>query len=422
MSPAILEAGSQPKIGRFGRTAYDVAFGDIAQDPRITILEGAVRSGKTWALNTKILALCKYQVGGMRLLTGVSKETIYTNVLNDLFDVIGTDAYRYNRVTGDLDLFGTWWKVIGAKDEGSEKYIRGATVGACVGDEITKQPESFFVMLMNRLSPPGARYYGSTNPDSPFHWLKKNWINNAALREAGDLRSIHFDLDDNPHLTASYKAFLKRAYSGVYYQRFVEGKWVVAEGAIYKDAWSDENIFTDQTASREIQQGIRKARYIGVDYGTTNPTVFLDVWDDGTVLWQMREYYWDSQEQARQKTDQEYADDLEKFIGQPNDAVVIIDPSAASFKAELSNRGIWNIDADNDVLDGIHMLSVMLATKKYRVHERCAHTLMEIPSYAWNEKKAEDHGVEEPIKKMDHTPDAARYIVKTEIPAWRLAT
>jgi hypothetical protein len=106
VSPAILEAGSQPKIGRFGRTAYDVAFGDIAQDPRITILEGAVRSGKTWALNTKILALCKYQVGGMRLLTGVSKETIYTNVLNDLFDVIGTDAYRYNRVTGDLDLFG----------------------------------------------------------------------------------------------------------------------------------------------------------------------------------------------------------------------------------------------------------------------------------------------------------------------------
>ena len=427
MSPSVLEVASSPKIGRFGRTAYDIAFSDIAHDPRITILEGAVRSGKTWALNTKILGLCTYPVGGIRLLTGVSKETIFTNVLNDLFDVIGTDSYRYNRVTGDLELFGTWWKVIGAKDEGSEKYIRGATVGACVGDELTKQPESFFVMLMNRLSPPGARFYGSTNPDSPFHWLLRNWINNQALRDAGDLRSIHFDLDDNPHLTATYKGFLKRAYTGVYYQRFVEGKWVVAEGAIYRDCWTDDLVFDDSTFPNHARNEYAD-RFIACDYGTSHKQVYLDIFDDGSDLWVTREYIWDSVAQMRQKTDSEYADDLEQFLNVPQyglraaaGCLVIVPPEAASFQAELVQRGLWLRDAANEVGDGIRFVSTLMGVKKLHVHRRCENLLQEITTYAWDMKKAE-HGIEEPIKQHDDCVDALRYGIKTKVPAWRIAT
>jgi phage terminase large subunit len=135
----------------------------------------------------------------------------------------------------------------------------------------------------------------------------------------------------------------------------------------------------------------------------------------------MQEYYWDSKEQGRQKTDKECADDLEVFMGKPNDAVVIVDPSAASFKAELTQRGIWHVDADNEVLDGIRTFSVMLSTKRYHVHEQCVHTIEEIPSYSWNDKKAVNQGIEEPVKKFDDICDAARYIVKTMIPSWRLS-
>ena len=39
-------------------------------------------------------------------------------------------------------------------------------------------PQSFFQMLLSRLSPEGARLYGTTNPDSPYHWLKTDYLDN----------------------------------------------------------------------------------------------------------------------------------------------------------------------------------------------------------------------------------------------------
>ncbi len=138
-------------------------------DWSINILEGAVRSGKTWSLHPKAIYCSCYNVGGRKIFTGVSKQSIYNNVLDDLFDIVGTRNYNYNRSTGELRLFNSEWLVIGAKDEGSERYIRGLTVGVAICDEISLMPRSFFQMLLTRMSPPGARLYGTTNPDSPYH-------------------------------------------------------------------------------------------------------------------------------------------------------------------------------------------------------------------------------------------------------------
>jgi len=411
------------KILPFGEKAYNFAFRPIDKDARINILEGAVRSSKTWALMAKIIQLCQYDVAGVRLITGVSKESVYVNVLNDLFEVIGTNAYHYNRSSGELEMLGCWWKVVGANDETSEKYIRGATVGACVGDELTKQPESFFVMLMNRLSPPGARFYGSTNPDSPFHWLKTNWIDNQELRDAGDLISIHFDLEDNPHLTKNYKNFLNRAYKGVYHLRFVKGLWVIAEGGIYKDAWSDDLVYDDESFPRI--EGLRLPRgcadrWVSMDYGTVHRQVYLDMIDDGTNVYVDREWIWDSVAQGVQKTDRQYADDLERFMGPAHNPLVVVPPECASFKAELVQRGIWNIDAENAVADGIRTVSSMMSLKRLRVHRRCTNLLERIPAYVWDPNKAK-RGLEEPIKANDDEVDACRYGIATKIASWRLA-
>jgi hypothetical protein len=148
------------------------------EDWPINILTGAVRAGKTWALFPKTFYCCRYNVAGRKVFTGVSKQTIYNNVLTDLFDIIGTRNYSYNRSTGQLRLFGSEWLVIGAKDEGSERYIRGLTVGVALCDEISLMPQSFFQMLLSRMSPEGARLYATTNPDSPHHWLKSEYLDN----------------------------------------------------------------------------------------------------------------------------------------------------------------------------------------------------------------------------------------------------
>ena len=328
----------------YGRRAERFAMRPPEKDRPINILEGAVRSGKTWCLHPKALYCCDYQVGGRRVFSGVSKQSVYNNVLTDLFDLVGPRNYCYNRNTGRLKLYDTEWLVIGAKDEGSERYVRGLTVGVALCDELSLMPQSFFQMLLTRMSPEGARLYGTTNPDSPYHWLKTDFLDNEDLRGKGLLWSDHFTMADNPNLPPEFVEAQKRLYRGFFYKRFIEGQWIIAEGAIYKDSWSEELLYdlVDEPIGLRGPGG-HQQRIIAVDYGTTNPMVFLDIYDDGRLFWVTREYYWDSAVEMRQKTDAEYAEDLVQYIGPSRNAMVIIDPSAASFKAEMLNAtfGTW---------------------------------------------------------------------------------
>jgi len=406
----------------YGRRAELFAMRPPEKDRPINILEGAVRSGKTWCFHMKALYCSAYNAGGRKLFTGVSKQSVYNNVLTDLFDLIGPRNYCYNRSTGQLRLFGSEWLVIGAKDEGSERYLRGLTVGVALCDELSLMPQSFFQMLLTRMSPEGARLYGTTNPDSPYHWLKTDYLDNAELRAKGILWSAHFTMEDNPNLTPEFVEAQKRLYKGFFHKRFIEGQWVIAEGAIYKDSWSEDLLYNlkDEPVGLRSRGG-HVQRTIAVDYGTTNPMVFLDIYDDGHLFWVVREYYWDSAVEMRQKTDAEYADDLVSFIGPLGDTKVIIDPSAASFKAEMLKRGIWHVDADDEVNEGIRITSMVLNQRLVRFCRQTApKTIQEMQTYSWDSKAAQ-RGDEKPLKVHDHGPDAFRYFAKSEVSYWRLA-
>lgn len=406
------------KLQPFGKKALRFILTPVGQDSRITILEGSVRSGKTVAMIPKLIAMCNEPPRGLGVITGVSKDTIYDNILRDLFDVVGTRNYHYNRQSGELDLFGDEWKVIGAKDEGSEKYIRGKTIARAYCDELSLMPERFFKQLLNRMSVPGARLYATTNPDTPMHYLYREYITDKDKIDSGMVKVIHFELDDNPALDEEYKSFIRNAYCGVFYERFILGKWVVAEGAIYKDCWSNDLLYDEETIPIGLRNGYID-RTISIDYGTSNATIFGEYLDDGETSWKDREYYWDSRKEGRQKTDSEYANDLIEFIGPKDDATIILDPSAASFAAELRSRGLVVNDADNEVLDGIRVVSTVLKRKMLRIHRRCVNTCEEMSAYRWDEKAAL-RGVEQPIKEKDHAPDELRYYCKTKFPQWRL--
>jgi PBSX family phage terminase large subunit len=415
------------RIQPFGEKALRFILRPVANDAFINILEGTIRSGKTWAIIPKFKRLCEYQVDGYRLITGVSKATIYQNVLNDLFSIVGKSNYTYNRQSGELKLFGTNWLVMGAKDEGSEKYVRGLTVGLAYSDELTLMPENFFKMLLGRMSPDGARFYATTNADTPFHYIKTEYLDNTEMRQRGELWSEKFNLDDNLSLSSTKKAQYRRRYTGLFFQRYILGNWVVAEGAIYGSCFSDDLLY-DEAPIGLLGEGGHVARWIPADYGTANATCFYDVLDDGETFWVDDEYYWDSRVTSVQKTDKQYADDLERFMdgtlraecSNKRDAMVVIDPSAASFKAEMSQRGIWYTDGDNEVMDGIRVTSSLMAQKKIRINRRCKRLIAQIQSYAWDEKAAK-RGEEKPIKFEDHGPDAIRIWAKGQVPDWRIA-
>lgn len=431
------------EIKRFGEKAYRFFTNPVENDAWITILCGAVRSSKTWAMIPKLLTLCDLSnpaiPKGLRVITGTSKEAVYDNVLRDLFDVIGEDSFRYNRQSGDLRLFDSKWKVIGARDEGSEKYLRGKTIAVAYGDEITTMPESFFLQLLNRLSPTGARLYGTTNPDSPFHYLYKDFMNNKEINEQGEglVHTINFYLDDNPNISEEYKHKIRLAHSGVFYQRFVLGMWVLAEGLVYRDCFDEqENTFTDETAPPGLWEGY-EARYVGLDYGTVNPQVYLDILDYKGTLYVCREYYFDSKERKCEKTDGEYGDDFDHWMegqdvlqdgvapyplgpAKKYDAEVIADPSAESMALELRNRGFLVMNADNDVAPGIRNVSTMLKRRKMKINkDRCPNTLRERSTYCWDPAAAK-RNEEKPLKQSDHCMDPLRYVTRTKIPKWRL--
>lgn len=395
--------------GRFSAKGLDFLFSSTA---RLNIADGSVRSSKTITSIVRWIEYVKTAPPGDLIMVGKTERTLKRNILDPLAAMVGAKRFRYNRGLGELFLFGRRIYIAGANDERAEGKIRGLTLAGAYGDEVSLWAESFFKMLLSRLSVKGAKLFATTNPDFPGHWLKTDYLDKAGL----DLLSWHFTLDDNPNLDPAYVAALKNEYTGVWYQRFILGLWVAAEGLIY-DAWSDANLFDDSTMPPGLRSVSR--RYISVDYGTQNATVYLEVLDDGATLWIANEYYHSGRTTGRQKTDAEYVTDMDSFVGDHKPLAVIVDPSAASLKAALRAKGYRIKDALNDVPEGIKRTATLIAQRKILVHRaNCPHLLQELAGYVWDEK-ALQRGVEQPLKTNDHCMDAARYATLTLVNDYR---
>jgi PBSX family phage terminase large subunit len=358
------------------------------------------------------------------MIFGKNKGSIYKNILIDLFEIVGKENYSYNQQSGELWLFGKQFFCMGAQDEGAAASILGMTIGIAVCDEIVKYPRSFVMQLFLRMSPTGSRLYATTNPDNPYHYLKTEVIDNPKF--APDLTVLEFTLDDNPNIDEDEKRRIKASQVGVFYLRFILGRWVAAEGAIYRDCWPKVDLYeADKIIPSIYGWGGYVDHLVFCDVGTANPQVYLEAIDDGRGLWIDREYYWDSNKEMRQKTGREYADDLQAWLSpegyrdsngilsmsrvmRRNQPRIVVDPAAADFRLELTSRGFWVIEANNDVLDGIRRVSSVMSRGLLHVNNECEHLIREAPGYIWDEK-ALKVGDEQPVKTADHSLDALRY-------------
>ena len=362
------------------------------------IWEGSIRSGKTYASLWRFYDEAnRGPLGDFAIITR-TYDTFERNILRPLTDILGKSV-RYMRGKRQIFLGNRKCHVITADDASAESKIRGCTLAGAYVDEVTIIPENVFIMLLGRLSIDGAKMFCTTNPDSPYHWFKI-WMDRN-----NDAKVFSFRMDDNPALSQQTKDLFNRQYTGLWHLRFIQGKWVQAEGAIY-DAFDEKTHVIDYPQSSALYY------LVGIDYGTTNPCAFVMVGVNPHSypnLWIENEYYYNSRSAQRQKTDAEYADDLKLFIEGRNVKAIYLDPSAASFKAELVHAGVDNInDAKNEVLDGIRFVAKMLVHGTLKVCRGCAKTIAEFQSYVWDDKSLK-LGIDKPKKENDHALDALRY-------------
>ena len=385
----------------------------------ICIADGAIRSGKTIAMIASFLQFAMERFEGCDfIIVGRSISSLKRNVINPMLAILRAWGWgcEYNRSGNFIKIESNTFYLFGANTEASQDSIQGMTAAGAFADEAALFPKSFIDQMMGRCSVRGSKIFMNCNPAGPFHYMKTEWIDKAREKE---IYHIHFEMDDNLTLAEEIKERYKKQFSGVFYSRFILGLWQQAEGIIYS-MFEDSMLFEDKDMPPRLLE--ESHRYIAVDYGTTNPCVFLDIYDDGVCSWVVNEYYWDSRDKDHyqaQKTDAEYVEDMEKFIGDRIPQKIIIDPSAESFRVALRKRGHRVREADNTVLDGIRRVSSAFSLGILKVHIRCKRFREELGVYSWDEKKAQ-MGKEEPVKVKDHACDACRYYANEIISDKRL--
>lgn len=375
------------------------------------IADGAIRSGKTISMSLSYVMWAMSTFANQNFgMAGKTIGSFRRNVLFWLKLMLFARGYRFKDHRADNLLEVTrgnvtnYFYIFGGKDERSQDLIQGITLAGMFFDEVALMPESFVNQATGRLSVDGSKMWFNCNPDGPYHWFKVDWIDKQAEK---NLVYLHFTMDDNLSLSERIKARYRSMYSGVFYQRYILGLWTVAEGIIY-DMFDQAKHCYDAVVDFIFGQ-----TYISIDYGTQNATVFL-LWQKGKdgIWYCVKEYYYSGRDNAKQKTDKEFADDLLEFTKGIRIKEVIVDPSAASFIAELKERKFKIKKARNDVLDGIRLVGTMLNEEKIKIHVSCTNTLKEFNSYTWD-KKAADRGEDKPVKTNDHAMDALRYFVYT---------
>ena len=376
---------------------------------RLNIWCGAVRSGKTFSSILKFIDLLVSGPAGDTLVIGVTRDSIQRNVLTELCNLIGAKIPASK--SNEMMFLGRKIYFVGANDERAVRRIQGSTLALAYVDECAEVPEPFWNMLLSRLSVPGAQLLATCNPSFPNHWLKKKYLDHI---EDLNLSSWSFTLEDNPSLTEEYKRDLKKEYTGMWYKRYILGEWAVAHGLVY-DHFDNDNIYIEEPNNPDF-------KVVGIDYGSANPTAAVLLACSPSRWPQLRVqdiYYFNSATAGRSKTDAELADDLEAWLLPHNVQSIYLDPSAKSLNLELSSRNLQIIQAKNDVLPGIQVVSKFIGNKNLVVHASCKDLIDELKSYSWD-PKAVIRGEDQVIKKNDHLCDALRYVIFSSFPHGKL--
>lgn len=370
------------------------------------ICDGAVRSGKTLCLSLSFVLWSMYRFSDSDFaLCGKTVRGVRRNLVTPLKPILRslgfTISERLSANILELSFAGVKnrYYLFGGRDEGSAALIQGMTLSGVLFDEVALMPRSFVEQALARCSVNGSKFFFNCNPEHPGHWFYREWILKAGEKNA---LYLHFKMEDNPSLSPQMIDRYKKLYSGAFYRRFVEGRWVAAEGAVYP-------FMTD-----EMYRDIPKVRFedyaVSCDYGTVNPSSF-GLWGLYEGVWyRIDEYYFDSKKQGFQRTDEEHYSELERLCSGRKISKVAVDPSAASFIEVIRRHGKFNVvPAQNEVISGIRRTAAALKEGRAVICRNCRDSIREFSLYRWSGRADKDC----PVKENDHAMDDIRYFVCT---------
>ncbi len=375
------------------------------------ICDGSIRSGKTTVMSLSFIMWAMETFDGLNFaVCGKTIQSLRRNVIGQLKMMLLSRGYRVEEHRSENYMVirkGTkenTFYLFGGKDEGSQDLIQGITLAGVFFDEVALMPESFVNQATGRCSVDGSKYWFNCNPESPSHYIKTEWIDK--ITEKNMIR-VHFTMRDNPSLSAKVIERYERMYKGVFYDRFIRGLWVIAEGLVYGMFDKEKNIFHG-----EYEYNPQSSYYLSIDYGTMNPFAvgLMELKNSGRVR-MLREGHYSGREKGVTIDNEAYYKMIQEIAGDFPITSIVIDPSAAAMKATIRKYGEFTCtDGNNDVLNGIQEVTKYLNLGMLQIHESCVETRKEFGAYAWDEKAV---GEDRVIKEYDHHMDLIRYFIYT---------
>ena len=411
------ESNTKNKIGNdefeWGELSPKAVSFIADSDAFINIAHGSVRSGKTIAATLRFLEFMLTSPHTEFMISGKTRDTIERNVIRDLIKMIdGNGYYKYRKFDNYIEIANNKVWLIGFSDEGATEKVRGMTIGGWYADELTSAAKSTVDMAITRCSLDGAKMFWTMNPESPYHFIYTDYINNKELTKEGTVKVWHFTLDDNPHLSEKYKDELKRVNrkSKVSYKRNILGEWVIAEGAIY-DSF-DEDIHVKEVDPKTLDE-INMCCDYGVSTVTTFGVMGIKKSKNGNTYYLLDETYYDAEEKGVTQSDTDRINDilkLQRKYGLDRKSTLFLPHDAASLKAQCKKDKRIKMKvrtyAPNTYRD-INTIQDLFNSHKFFINPRCKDSIKQAQTYSWD-IKAQQKGEDKPLKINDHCPDMWR--------------
>jgi len=379
---------------------------------RVNLLEGSVRSGKTFiSLVLWAMWVATQPKDACFLMAAKTITALERNNLNLLVSLVGADNFKFSVASKKGTLFGRTVYLEGASDVRAESKIRGLTLMGAYLDELTLFDEEFFIMLLSRLSEPDAKLFATTNPDSPNHWLMTNYIQRAEEENLDFLR-IKFLIDDNPYLTKEYVKSLKAEYTGVFYERFINGDWVAAEGVVYPEFANNPSEFLVDSPNDEIARAV-----IGVDFGgnkSAHAFVCLGFTKGFRSCVVLDEFYLKEQI-SPERLSREFVDFCRRQKENYNVSEAYCDSAETTLILGLKNAALREhilIDVKRakktKILDRIRFFNSLISQRRFKVLKKCENVKAALCQAVWDESEPGDVRLDNGILNVDSL-DALEY-------------
>lgn len=406
----------QAKILAFPYSKYDAL-----------ICDGAVRSGKTSIMMWAFVRWAMENFSGQRF--GVCGRTVDSCTKNIIVPFtamsLAKESYIIRWRRGDKVMevrrgaVTNYFEVFGGKDEASYTLIQGRTLAGVLLDEVVLMPRSFVEQALARCSVDGARLWFSCNPSSPHHWFYQEWIKRSRERNA---LYLHFEMTDNPGLSKRTLERYENMYAGIFYDRYVRGLWVAAEGIVYKDFANDTEkyLIGDPLEWAKLNGTSFSIISIGVDFGgTKSATKFqaTGITKDFRVV-ALEEEYIKNEEIDPDALNRRFATFCQLITSKYGysqtradsaETVLIrgLDHTAQKLRLGTQVKNALKMQ----ITDRIRLVVLMMKQGRFRVSRSCPHLIDALQSAIYDPDKFEDERLDDGTSDIDSL-DAFEYSIE----------